>query len=222
MTHRNVSNFLSSRGNGGNGPPSRLPAAWVALVEIIARVHREPYHWPVGRTTFQKIAYFATELGLPTGLKYERGSYGPFAAEVKPLLTKLVNHGLLREHQMGRMFALEPGPTYHDAVTSFGKELGAWESLIERVSDLFLRMRTDDAEIAATVFFTARRLQQSRGGKPSEGDVFNAVKQWKLKRRPPLRDEDVARSIRTLNLLRWLDLEVTSDLPLPEEFLVEA
>jgi O-acetyl-ADP-ribose deacetylase (regulator of RNase III) len=55
----------------------RIPAAWVALVEIVACVDREPYRWPIGRTTLQKMAYFATEEGLPTQLEYRRGSYGP-------------------------------------------------------------------------------------------------------------------------------------------------
>src|SRR5579862_3975537 len=57
------------------GEAERIPAAWVALVEILARVEREPYRWPVGRTTLQKMAYFATEEGLPTGLVFRRGSY---------------------------------------------------------------------------------------------------------------------------------------------------
>src|SRR5262249_6176548 len=45
--------------------PVRLPPAWVALVEILRRLEREPYRHRVGRTMFQKIAYFATEDGLP-------------------------------------------------------------------------------------------------------------------------------------------------------------
>ncbi|HSB72355.1 MAG TPA: macro domain-containing protein, partial [Candidatus Methylomirabilis sp.] len=89
--------------------PTRINPAWLSLVEIVARIGREPYHWPVGRTTFQKIAYFATESGIPTGLRYGRGSYGPFASEMKGLVTRLVNNGLLQENKIGRMFAVRPG-----------------------------------------------------------------------------------------------------------------
>jgi hypothetical protein len=46
---------------------SALNPAWVALVEILARIEQQPYHWPVGRTLFQKITYVATNEGLPTG-----------------------------------------------------------------------------------------------------------------------------------------------------------
>src|SRR6266850_2858816 len=64
-------------------PAPRVEAAWVALVEILRRVEERPYHWPVGRIAFQKIAYFATAAGIPTRLEYTRGSYGPFSAELK-------------------------------------------------------------------------------------------------------------------------------------------
>ncbi|MBI4523962.1 MAG: hypothetical protein HY695_09155 [Deltaproteobacteria bacterium] len=39
--------------------------SWVALVEIIHQLEKQPYHWPVERTIFQKIAYVATRQGLP-------------------------------------------------------------------------------------------------------------------------------------------------------------
>lgn len=55
-------------------PESKIPPAWVALVEILHRIEKEPYHWPIGRTTFQKLVYFATYEGLPTGLEYRQAS----------------------------------------------------------------------------------------------------------------------------------------------------
>jgi hypothetical protein len=42
-------------------PAAPLPASWIALVEILARIEGEPFHWPVGRTSLQKIAYFAAD-----------------------------------------------------------------------------------------------------------------------------------------------------------------
>jgi uncharacterized protein YwgA/O-acetyl-ADP-ribose deacetylase (regulator of RNase III) len=199
-----------------DAPSSRIPATWVALVAILARIDEERYHWPVGRTSFQKIVYFATEAGLPTHIQHERGSYGPFSSAVKTLITKLVNHQLLVERKLGRMFALQPGPTYEDAAKAFQRELAQWEPIIERVADLFLRMRTQQAEVAASVFFAARALAADAGSPPNERQVLEAVQQWKLRRRPPLDDHEVATAIRNLNLLRWLNLPVSQDLPLPK------
>ena len=48
--------------------PYCLDPAGVALAIIVRWVERELYHWPVGRVTFQKLAYFATTQGIPTGL----------------------------------------------------------------------------------------------------------------------------------------------------------
>ncbi len=198
---------------------SRIDPAWVALVEILARVVREPYHWPVGRTTFQKIAYFATEEGLPTGLRYQRGSYGPFAPDLKRLITQLVNNGLLREQRLGQMFSVVPGMTYEDAIRSYGRELAQWEPIIDRIADLFLRMRTQQAELAATVHFAARALSVETKDNQSEQDVLEAVKRWKQKRRPPLEEKEIGQAIRSLNLLGWVKARPSATLPLPAEML---
>src|SRR5947208_1133656 len=69
-------------------PRSRIPAAWVALVAILARIEDRPLHWPVGHVTFQKIAYFATVSGIPTGLEYSRGPFGPFSPDVKKMISR--------------------------------------------------------------------------------------------------------------------------------------
>ena len=199
----------------------RIRPGEVALVEIVARIVREPYHWPVGRTAFQKIAYFATESGLPTGLRYGRGSYGPFAPDLKGLATRLVNNGLLQENKVGRMFVVRPGPTHEDARELYRKELEHWDPIIERIADLFLRVRTHEAEIAATVHFAAQSLALGAGNEPSEMDVFEEVKRWKQKRRPPLEEAEIARTIRSLNLLGWLGAQPSTTLPLPGEALQE-
>ena len=195
----------------------KITPAWVALVEIVARIEREPYHWPVGRTIFQKIAYFATEFGLPTGLTFNRGSYGPFSSEVKPLITRLVNNGLVQEEPLGSMFALKLGSTYQDAIKAFPIELHRWEPIIEKVADLFLRTNTKQAEIAATVYSAARSLEGTLPDKPSEMDVLEEVKKWKERRRPPLEDADIAHAIRGLNMLHLLDVRASTDLPVWEE-----
>jgi O-acetyl-ADP-ribose deacetylase (regulator of RNase III)/uncharacterized protein YwgA len=204
-----------------DGAGHRLNPAWVALAEIVARIEREPYHWPVGRIMFQKIAYFATQCGLPTGLSYARSSYGPFAPDLKRVTSRLLHNGLIREEQQGRMFAVKPGPAYRDAVRAYENDLARWEPEIERIVDLFLRMNTDQAEVAATAHFAAMELEEATHGRPSERAVLAAVQQWKARRDTPLTDEGIASAIRNLNLLGWLHLEPSSGLPLPDDEPVE-
>ena len=202
--------------------PSKINPGWVALVEILARIEREAFHWPVGRTMFQKIAFFATAKGIPTGLRYGRSSFGPFAGELKSLTTRLVNHGLIQEERLGRMFSVKLGPTYQDAAQAYQAQLRQWEEPIEQITDLFLRMQTNQAEVAATVYFAAHELLKDTNPKPTELSVLEAVKQWKQKRRPPLKEEDIAVAIRNLNLLGWLDLAPSQHLPLPEIEMADA
>jgi O-acetyl-ADP-ribose deacetylase (regulator of RNase III)/uncharacterized protein YwgA len=197
-------------------PASKINPAWVALLEIVARIEREPYHWPVGRTTFQKIAYFATESGIPTGLHFQKASYGPFASELKQVTTQLANNGLIEERHIGNMFSVAAGPTHQDALDAFRSEVTSWEPAIERITDLFLRMRTLDAEVAATVHYAAKSLTLESPDKPTECDVLHAVKAWKQRRRPPLTDGEVASAIRHLNILGWIDVRPSVDLPVPE------
>lgn len=199
----------------GNAPV-RLPASAVAVATIVRLVEREPYHWPVGRTTFQKLAYFATQAGIPTGLEYRRGSYGPFAEDLKRLETRLVNNGLIVEARLGRMFEVRTGPTYRDAVERYKTELEGWRPAIERVADLFLRADTRRAEVLASAHLAAHELSERRRhralSRPTERHVADEVLRWKLRRRPPLEPEEVASAVRGLALLRWIDVEASDDL----------
>lgn len=207
--------FLAA--SGAEQPESvgtRMRPAWVALVEIIRRLEAQRYHWPIGRVTFQKIAYFATEAGVPTDLEFARGSYGPFAPGLRSVESRLMNHGLLRATHMGSMVELSVGPTFADAAPVFADRLEEWGPLLDRVEDLFLRMRTQDAEVAATVHFAAHRLLD-RPENATERDVLEAVRAWKQKRRPPLEESEIALAIRNLNLLGWIRVQPSQDLPIP-------
>jgi uncharacterized protein YwgA len=197
--------------------PEHIEPAWVALVEILARVEKEPYHWPVGRTTFQKIAYFATESGIPTGLHYRRGSFGPYAPELKTLITKLANNALIREERLGQMFAVKVGQTFADALRAYGSELERWNDVIEKLADLFMRMNTQQAELVATVHFAANSLIAAGQQKPTEEEVLVEVMKWKQKRRPPLHEAEVALAIRHMSMLGWLDVISSAELPITEE-----
>lgn len=196
---------------------SGLNPAWVALVEIIKRIEAQPYHWPVGRTIFQKIAYVATNEGVPTGLQYQRGSFGPFSTGLKAVEAKLINNNLLQEERLGRMFVVKTGPNYDRVRSSYAAVILQWSDVIDKTMDLFVRVNTDQAEIIATVLFAARDLEQKHRAPPTEADVLEAVMQWKQKRRPPLDRETVASTIRNLGMLRWLNVKASPDLPLPEE-----
>lgn len=201
---------------------SAINPAWLGLVEILNRIESTPYHWPTGRTIFQKIAYVATREGLPTGFRYERSSFGPFSKDLKNAETKLVNNNLLQEERKGSMFLVKVGPNFARVKNDFESSIGKWKRIIEKTTDLFVRMNTDQAEVVATVIFAADALKKQQNATPSETEVLESVMQWKQRRQPPLDEKTVASAIRNLGMLRWLDVKPDAHLPvLEEEELVE-
>lgn len=201
---------------------SGINPAWVALVEILHRIEHELYHWPVGRTIFQKIAYVATQEGLPTGFQYQRGSFGPFSKELKNAQARLINSNLLQEERLGQMFVVKTGPNFEVVRKKYESSLNQWSAIIDKTTDLFMRMNTNQAEIVATVMFAAYSLKNSKGQSPVETEVLDSVMQWKQKRRPPLDKVEVVSTIRNLGMLRWLDIRPDPNLPVPEEETVLA
>ncbi len=192
----------------------------VALVEIIYRIEREPYHRAIGRTMFQKIAYVATISGIPTGLEYRRGSFGPFSSEFKGMVTKLVNNGLLEEKRLGKMFAIHTGPTYYDARKIYENDIDALHSKIEAVKDLFMRLDTTKSEIVATVLFVTSEVEGQMEEKITERDILDLVLKWKQKRSPKLEESEIASAIRNLASMGWIDVLPSNDLQILEEVLV--
>ena len=200
---------------------SRIRPTWVALVEILRRVQSQPYHWPVGRTTFQKMAYIAAVEGLPLEIEFVKGSYGPYSAALKPALTRLMNNGLIQERRTGNTFEILVGPSLVSAFNSQASSIEQWDALIGRVADLFIRTSTRRAEVIATVVFSAISLAGGSNGEPTEQEVIDAAMEWKQRRKPPFSTSEVALTVRNLAAMGWLRVRPSPNLRIPEEDFVE-
>jgi O-acetyl-ADP-ribose deacetylase (regulator of RNase III)/uncharacterized protein YwgA len=199
----------------------RLQPAWVALVGVLDRLERDPHHWPVGKTIFQKIAYFAGVAGLPTGLNFRKESYGPFAPGLTSVMTKLVNHDLVEQERLGRMIAHRVGPTFATAARAYQDQLEEWDEPIDQLADLFARLRTTrSTEVAATVHFVTTQIGEDMAEPPEERDVLTEVMDWKHSMKPPLREEEVKLAIRSLAMLGWLRVRPTEEMQVDELALV--
>ena len=192
--------------------------AWVIIVEILDRIDKETYHWPVGRTIFQKIAFVATMEGIPTNLTFSRSTYGPYSETLRELQVRLVNNGLITETQKGNMICIRPGPTFPDARKEYLKEINRWEMNIEKIVDLFNRVSTAKAEILSTILFSAKELRE-RNQQFTEMQLLDEVMEWKQKRRPPLDQTEVAGDIRSLEMLGWISAMPSAELPVDESGL---
>lgn len=198
--------------NGTSGVPSGL----IVVLEALRRIESTPYHWPIGRVAFQKLAYFATQMGLDTRLSFRRFSFGPYDENTKEIVTKLVNNGLLDEQHVGtaKTFRVMVGPTFADVRKRYTAEIAANEDNINRLVDLFCRIRsTHQMELVSTIHFARHTMRQNAPGQPSEVDVLNEVLEWKKKHRPSYDEREVGSTIRALAVLGWLDVAASQDLP---------
>jgi O-acetyl-ADP-ribose deacetylase (regulator of RNase III)/uncharacterized protein YwgA len=219
--------FLSQASTGFLSYDNRIEKSvinpsWIALLEILRRIEEQPYHWPTGRTIFQKLAYIATREGLPTGFVYQKSSFGPFSKDLKRAETNLVNNNLLQEERKGQWFIVKVGPNFERVRKDFRSSLDQWRPIIDRTADLFMRMNTDQAEVVATVIFAADSLRKQMNTLPTETEVLDSVLQWKQRRRPPLDAPLIASAIRNLGMLRWLNVKPDKNLPLPENEMGES
>ncbi|MCY4620319.1 MAG: macro domain-containing protein [bacterium] len=208
-----VPEFL--RMDSSSSTRSRVPASEIALAVIVERITSWQYHYPIGRTSFEKVCYFATRVGIPTGLQFEQRPYGPYSPDSKRLKARLINNGIIHESRQGKMFVMRPGPTLTDATYAFQSEIETWEPLIERVVDLFLRLPgTRAAELVATVDYMAELLAHQhhhRGGVTTEEEVVEHVRQWKKDRTPAIYEHQIRKGLRTLDYLGWVDVQISED-----------
>lgn len=190
----------------------KMNPAWIALTEIVHRIEQQEYHMPVGRTIFQKIAYVATALGIPTDLNYVRASYGPYCRELDTVKKRLADAGLIQERKLGNMFRVLPGLNYTRNRHKYCEDIKKWDNLIDKITDLFLRLDTRKAEVVATVLFIEKEL--TKKGEATEQDVLNEVINWKQRRKPAFNENDIAEIIRNLGILGWFNLKPSRELPL--------
>ncbi len=187
---------------------------WVALVEVVRGLGQQPYTNPVGRTILQKIAYVITELGAQTDFRFARGSYGPFAPQVKLALHELANRNWLREEQLGKMTAVRVGPQYERDRSKFVDVIEKHAKRIEKTVDLFSRIKnTDQAEEVMSVLFASRELKKSKPGEHvTEKELYDYILDWKKSWRTEEKRREVASAIRNLVMLGWMRLQFSESL----------
>ena len=190
-----------------------LKPEWIVLMEVLRELEAQPYANPVGRTIFQKISYVVTEMGVPTGFKFSKGSYGPFSGDVKLALHDFANRNWLNEQHLGRMIALRVSPQYLKDRAQYQEQIDRYQRKINKAVDLFSRIKsTEQAEEVMTVFFAARQLKAKRNGDAAEQDLQDYILDWKKSWRTDEKREAVASAIRNLILLGWLQLKISEDI----------
>ena len=188
---RVISDFQLS-GNTINGFNDR----WLLILEVIRRVNAGKHTLHVGRVILQKICYILTRNGVQTGFTFVKGTYGPYAKEVRKAIMLLSNANLISEQQAsGRnMIEVHVAPGFQLEYGNYSPdEIRAMSSCV----DLFCRIKnTEQAEMISTIIFEYDWLKKKMEN-ISEQDVFNGVMEWKPRWQGE-KDNDVRTTIRNL------------------------
>jgi hypothetical protein len=194
---------------------AKMNPQWAVLAEVLSELGRQPYANPVGRVIFQKICYVVTEMGVDTGFRFTKGSYGPFAEEVKDALHDFANRNWVREKSLGKMMALQVGPDFERDRSRFEDVLAVHRGRIAKTVDLFSRIKnTDQAEEVTTALFASKHLKGGdRAKEIDEKQVLDYILTWKKSWRTPEKEAAIRVTIRTLVMLSWMKAAIVEELP---------
>lgn len=193
---------------------AKMVPEWVVLMEVLRQLQEQPYANPVGRTIFQKICYVVTEMGVPTGFAFGKGSYGPYSDGVKQALHDFANRNWLHEEPLGRMVALRVGPEYAKDRSRFAEQIALHQKKIAKTVDLFSRIKnTDQAETVMSVLFASRQLKQGEpSGEVDEQQIYDYILDWKKSWNSDEKKGAVASAIRNLVVLGWMRARISESM----------
>lgn len=199
-------------GKGQRAP--RMRPEWVVLMEVLRDLQAQPYANPVGHTIFQKICYVVTEMGVPTGFTFGKGSYGPFSQDVKPVLHAFANCNWVQERQLGRMLALRVEPSYEKDRARFRAQIAQYQKKIAKTVDLFSRIKsTEQAEEVMTVLYASRQVKRDRpAADVSEQDLYDFILDWKKAWNTEEKKQAVAEAIRNLVVMGWMRARISESM----------
>lgn len=202
---------MTLEGKGRRHAP--LKPEWVVIMEVLSELEAQPYTTPVGRTIFQKICYVLTEMGVPTGFQFEKGSYGPYADSVKSALHNFANRNWLHEERLGKMVALRIDPQYKRDRAKYDELIRDYQHKIAKTVDLFSRIKnTEQAEEVLTVLFASRQIKRAAPtADVTDADLYNFIFDWKKRWAEPKKKEALRDAVRSLAILGWLKVRFSAD-----------
>lgn len=105
-----------------------------------------------GKKAFQKIFYFLTEAGVPTGLSYTLYHYGPYSAELDFQTDTLELNGIIEVNEYGMGYRITKGKKVDELLVSSSD----YESIID---DVLAKLPINDPmqlELLSTTHYVAK------------------------------------------------------------------
>jgi O-acetyl-ADP-ribose deacetylase (regulator of RNase III) len=164
----------------------------VTIARYLAQANTLESRAGVSELEIQKLAYFLQVFGLPLGLRFHRGRYGPYAETLHPVLQEMEGHQIVGYgDRSAPVLDLQP----IQVTTDGDAEAVAWlvgdsdaEDMVDAVMRLVEGFETPySVELLATVHFASSH----DGVAADDGALSEVVASWSLRKARLFTDEHV-------------------------------
>lgn len=174
-------------------------AALICLIDSYSQLGFEASHLEA-----QKLLYFLAEAGEPLKVKFAKGTYGPYDANMKFGLRQMEGHYVLGFGDGRRRDPVSLAPDALDAAREFLKASPETDRRIERVSRLITGFETPyGLELLASVHWVAVREDATASESPDR--AIELVHAWNERKRRALRPRDLKIAWERLKIEGWLE-----------------
>lgn len=188
----------------------RMTPGRAALIGIMQRYL--PFSVEITAVDIQKIMYFMQESGEPLRLNYAKGRYGPYADNLRHVLSSMEGH-YIRGTGDGSAKALdsipfEVLPDAKPAAAALLADQPATSARMDRVSRLIEGFEsTYGLELLATVHWAARRSDDGspRAEPLGQDEVAQVVTTWSRRKKRLFTPRHIAKAYERLLEHGWLD-----------------
>lgn len=164
----------------------------VAMDRYLAQANTLESRSGVSELEIQKLAYFLQLVGVPLGLRFDRGRYGPYAKALHPVLQEMEGHQIVGYgDRTAPVLDLQPIQVTPDGLVEARADLAADLGAVEQVDQVMGLLEGFETpysvELLATVHFA------SRHGAAASDDrsLSDVVASWSLRKARLFTDDHV-------------------------------
>lgn len=184
------------------GSGSKITAGRAVLVGLVERYLAGLMDLSISLLEIHKLLYFAQEAGEPLRLRYKKAPYGPYAENLRHVMSDVEGHLLTGYGDGGDQpdKALELVPGAVAAAQSFLAQHPETVTRFERVARLVESFESPfGMELLASVHWVATREQVS-----SPDDIVQAVHAWSPRKRHLFNERQIRLAIEHLRSSGWI------------------
>lgn len=174
---------------------------WLLILQLIKKLEESEYNIKVGRTVFQKICYILARYGTDIGIEFSKGTYGPYSADIKKIITILSNNNLIYEKEYGKMMLIIVSKDFKIDKSLYQKKdidnANKTFQLFKRIKD------TTQAELITTIIFSFDTLKELYN-EVTENMIYQYIIEWKKRysdHQSELRIRELIKSLTRMNLI---------------------